>query len=83
LGFPGAWIGTLTALEPYRTIFIGLAVVALLIAVRRIRRPAVACARGHVCAMSRTKLTYKALFGTVAVLVFVAVTFPFLAPLFY
>ena len=29
LGFSGAWIGNLTALEPYRPIFIGVALVAL------------------------------------------------------
>jgi len=29
LGFNGAWIGNLTALEPYRPIFIGLALVAI------------------------------------------------------
>ncbi len=29
LGFSGAWIGNLTALEPYRPIFIGAALVAL------------------------------------------------------
>lgn len=28
LGFSGAWIGNLTALEPYRPIFIGVALVA-------------------------------------------------------
>ncbi len=29
LGFSGAWIGNLTVLEPYRPIFIGVALVAL------------------------------------------------------
>lgn len=32
LGFSGAWIGNLTALEPYRPIFIGVALVALFLA---------------------------------------------------
>ena len=40
LGFSGAWIGNLTALEPYRPIFIGVALVALFFAWRRIFRPA-------------------------------------------
>ena len=44
LGFSGAWIGNLTALEPYRPIFIGVALVALFFAWRRIFRPARACA---------------------------------------
>jgi mercuric ion transport protein len=29
LGFGGAWIGNLTALEPYRPVFIGVASIAL------------------------------------------------------
>jgi hypothetical protein len=32
LGFSGAWIGNLTVLEPYRPIFIGVALVALFFA---------------------------------------------------
>jgi mercuric ion transport protein len=36
LGFSGAWIGNLTVLEPYRPIFIGVALVALFFAWRRI-----------------------------------------------
>ena len=39
LGFSGAWIGNLTVLEPYRPIFIGVALVALFIAGRRVFRP--------------------------------------------
>src|SRR3546814_10745697 len=38
LGFSGAWIGNLTALEPYRPIFISVALVALFFAWRRIWR---------------------------------------------
>ncbi len=38
LGFSGAWIGNLTVLEPYRPIFIGVALVALFFAWRRIYR---------------------------------------------
>jgi mercuric ion binding protein len=39
LGFSGAWIGNLMVLEPYRPIFIGVALVALFLAYRRIFRP--------------------------------------------
>ena len=38
LGFSGAWIGNLTALEPYRPVFISGALVALFLAYRRIYR---------------------------------------------
>jgi mercuric ion transport protein len=83
LGFSGAWIGNLTALEPYRPVFIVIAIVALAFAYRQIFRPAVACAPGEVCAVPQVRTTYKALFGLVAALVLVALAFPFVAPLLY
>jgi mercuric ion transport protein len=83
LGFSGAWIGNLTALEPYRPLFIVAAVVALFFAYRRIFRPAAACTPGEVCAVPEVRTTYKVLFGLVALLILVALGFPFVAPLFY
>lgn len=83
LGVSGAWISNLTALEPYRPLFIGAAVVALFVASRHIFRPAVACTPGEVCAVPQVQTTYKALFGIVVALVLIAVSFPFVAPLFY
>ena len=46
LGVSGAWIGNLTALEPYRPLFVGAALVALFFAYRRIFRPVQACEPG-------------------------------------
>ena len=43
LGFSGAWIGNLSRLEPYRPWFIGVALIALFFAARRIFRSAAAC----------------------------------------
>jgi len=83
LGISGAWISHLTALEPYRPYFIVLALVALGVAYRRIFRPAADCQPGDVCAMPPVRTAYKMLFGIVAVLVFIALIFPFVAPLFY
>ena len=83
LGFSGAWIGNLTALEPYRPYFVVIAVVALLFAYRQIFRPAVACKPGEVCAVPQVRTTYKALFGLVGLLILIAVSFPYVAPLFY
>jgi mercuric ion transport protein len=82
LGFSGAWISNLTVLEPYRPIFIGAALVALFLAWRRIWRPATACKPGEVCAVPQVKTTYKLLFWGVAVLVLVALGFPYVLPLF-
>jgi mercuric ion transport protein len=83
LGFSGAWIANLTVLEPYRPIFIGAALVALLFARRRIWRPAATCQPGEICAVPRVKTTYKALFWSVAALVAIALGFPYIAPWFY
>ena len=83
LGFSGAWIGNLTKLEPYRPLFIIVALVALFFAWRRIYRPADKCLPGEVCALPQTKRLYKALFWTVAVLVLIALSFPYIAPRFY
>ena len=83
LGFSGAWIGNLTALEPFRPYFIVAAMVALFFAYRQIFRPAVACKPGEVCAIPQVRTTYKALFGLVVVLILIAVSYPFIAPLFY
>lgn len=83
LGLSGAWIGNLSRLEPYRPIFIGVALVAMFFAWRRIYRPAENCSPGEVCALPQTKRLYKALFWIVAALVVIALSFPYLAPIFY
>lgn len=83
LGFSGAWIGNLTAMEPYRPIFIGMALLALFLAWRSIFRPAAACKPGEVCAIPQIRATYKLTFWIVVVLVLVALGFPYLAPFFY
>jgi len=83
LGVSGAWIGNLKALEPWRPLFIAVALGALLLAARRIWRPAAACAPGEVCAMSRVRRGYRLMFAAVALLVGVALAFPWVAPWFY
>ena len=83
LGFSGAWIGNLTALEPYRPFFIGTALVALFFAYRRIFRPAHACKPGEICAMPQARRSYKLVFWVVAAMVLVALAFPFVVPFFY
>lgn len=58
LGLSGAWIGNLTALEPYRPIFLGVALAALFFAWRRIFRRTRACAPDDACAMPQVQATY-------------------------
>ncbi len=82
LGVSGAWIGNLTALEPYRPIFIGAALVALFFAWRSIFRRAATCRPGE-CAVSQGRTAYKVTFWVVAALVLTALAFPYVLPLFY
>lgn len=83
LGFSGAWISNLTALEPYRPLFISTALVAMFFAWRRIFRPVQECKPGEVCAIPRVRTTYKLIFWIVAMLVIVALGFPYVLPFFY
>lgn len=83
LGISGAWISNLALLEPYRPIFLGAAVVALFLAWRHIYRSEAECKPGEVCALPQTRRAYKIIFWVVALLVLIALTFPYLAPLFY
>jgi mercuric ion transport protein len=83
LGISSAWIGNLTALEPYRPIFIGVALAAVYFAHRRIFRPATECLPGEVCAVPAVSRAYKRLFWGVVSLLGVALVFPYVAALFY
>lgn len=83
LGFSGAWIGNLTVLEPYRPVFVGVAVVALFFAWRRIYGRVEACAPGEACAAPQARRAYKAIFWIVVILVLIAIGFPYVVPFFY
>lgn len=83
LGFSGAWIGNLTALEPYRPIFLGAALVALFFAYRRIFRPQEDCKPDELCAIPQVRTGYKIIFWVVVALVVVAMVFPYFLPYFY
>ena len=83
VGVSGAWISNLTLLEPYQPFFVGAAMIALLLAWRRIWRLAAACEPGQVCAIPQVNRAYKTLFWVVAALVIVALGFPVVAPGFY
>jgi mercuric ion transport protein len=85
VGVSGAWISSLTALEPHRWILAALALACMGYAWKRIYRPALAaqCAPGTACALPQTSGAYRALFWVVATLVFAGLSLPYLAPLLY
>src|SRR5713101_7018602 len=79
LGVSGAWIGNLAALEPYRPMFIGVAVVCMALAYRHIYRAPAAetCEPGTLCALPQTNRLYKRLFWVVSTFVLFALVFPY------
>ncbi|MBI5937918.1 MAG: mercuric ion transporter MerT [Betaproteobacteria bacterium] len=83
VGLGGAWLANLQAFEPLRPYLLGAAIVLLFLAYRRIWRPVEQCTPGQVCALPKTRRTYKAIFGVAAALLLAALASPYLAPYFY
>ena len=80
-GISGAWIGTLAALEPYRPIFIGVTLLFLALAFRKLYVVPRACAPGAACASPRTLRRQRVAFWIVTGLLGVLLPFPWYAPL--
>jgi len=83
LGIGGTWVASLTALEPYRPIFVGLTLVFLGLAFRRLYLVPQSCEVGALCADPRVIGRQRLTFWTVALPVFGLLATPWLAPLFY
>lgn len=83
IGLGGAWLANLQMLEPYRPLFIGVALLALAFAWRRIYRPVAECKPGEVCAVPQVRRGYKIGFWVVAAVLLVMLASPYIAPLFY
>jgi mercuric ion transport protein len=83
IGFGGAWLANFQSLEPFRLVFIGIAVAAIAFAGWRIYRPAAECAPGEACAIPKLGRGYKIGFWIVAALLLTTLTFPYYAPLLY
>lgn len=88
LGIGEAWIGSLTALEPVRPIFIALVVLFLALAFRRLYLAPPTCAPGTGCAVSngtqpdKTAL-HRTLFWIVALFALSLIAAPWVLPFFY
>lgn len=83
LGLGGVWIGSLPALEPYRPIFIGLTVLFLGLAFRKLYLTRQACTLGAPCADPVTVRWQRIVFWLVSILLLGLLAVPWLAPLFY
>jgi mercuric ion transport protein len=84
LGVSGAWIGNLTALEPYKPYFAAAALVFIGLGYRQVYfRPKPACADGSLCARPQSSRITKAALWSATVLVALALSINWWAPLFY
>ena len=84
LGVSGAWIGNLTALEPYQPVFVIVAIAILAFGFWQVYfRPRKACDADSVCANPVSTTLVKAVLWISSALVAAAITIDAWAPLFY
>jgi len=84
LGISGAWIGTLSALEPLKPVFamVAIALIAAGFWHAYFRKPN-ACEDGSYCARPDSSRLTKSALWLAIVFVLIALTIDFWAPLFY
>lgn len=84
LGVSGAWIGNLTALEPYKPYFAGAALVLIGLGFRQVYfKSKPACVEGSYCARPQSALLTRFLLWFATVLVLLALTVNWWAGFFY
>lgn len=83
LGIGGAWISYLTALEPYRPIFVIIALIFLGLAFRKLYLLPSQCAPGDACAVPATRRNQRIIFWLVSVLLIALLTFPYYGLVFF
>lgn len=83
LGISGAWIGQLTALEPYRPIFIGVTVLFTGLAFRQLYIVPARCAPSDACATPRLQRRQRQVFWIVVAGLAALIAFPWYAQLFF
>ena len=84
LGISGAWISNLTALEPFRPYFAALALVFIGLGFRHVYfRPEAECAEDSYCARPQSAIVTKTVLWAATLLVLLALTISWWAPLFY
>ena len=83
LGISGAWISSLTALEPYRPIFIGLTLLFLAGAFYHLYLARGVCTPGSGCTSPRILKRRRLAFWIVTALVLGLIAVPWFTPLFY
>lgn len=83
LGVSGAWIGQLSALEPYRPVFIGVMFVFIALAFRQLYLLPQRCEPGEACADPRRLRRQRWIFWFVVAGLIALIAFPWFAPLIF
>ena len=83
LGISGAWIGQLTALEPYRPIFIGVTALFIGLAFRQLYIVPARCVPSEACANPRLQRRQRQVFWIVVAGLAALIAFPWYASLFF
>lgn len=83
MGIGGTWISTLTALEPYRPIFIAITLVFLFMAFRKLYIVPRQCAPEDTCALPATLRNQRIIFWLVSVTLIALLAFPYYGLIFF
>lgn len=84
LGVSGAWIGNLTALEPYKPYFAAVALVFIGLGFHQVYvKPKKACTDDSYCARPQSSIITQSALWIGTALVILALTINWWAPLFY
>lgn len=83
LGIGGTWISYLTALEPYSPIFIGITLLFLFLAFRKLYLVPRQCAPDEACALPTVLRNQRIIFWIVTVVLIAILTFPYYGLMFF
>jgi len=81
LGISGTWISSLSALEPVRPLFIGLTLIFLGMAFRKLYLLPQSCAVDAPCATSTTLRNQRIVFWVATIAILAIVAFPWYGPI--
>lgn len=83
LGIGGTWISHLVALEPYRPIFVGITLIFLFLAFRKLYLIPRKCAPGDACSIPSTLRNQRIIFWIVSTVLIALLTFPYYGLIFF
>jgi mercuric ion transport protein len=83
LGIGGAWVATLTAFEPMRPVFMGLALLFIGLTFRKLYLTTQTCEPGKLCVDDEVIRKQRIIFWAVTIPLLGLLTFPWFSPLFY